>query len=52
MSEFKAEQIPCSCGGNLIPIYLYQKIKDESDDFEQTIHIEWKCEKCGKVVKK
>jgi len=52
MSEFKTEAVRCSCGGNLIPTYLYQKVKEKNDDFEQVIHIEWKCENCGKVVKK
>jgi len=52
MSEFKTEAIHCSCGGNLVPTYLYQKVNDKGDDFEQTIRITWKCEKCGKEVKK
>ena len=44
--------VKCSCGGTLVPTMLYQKIKDEDDVFEQTVRIEWKCETCGKVVKK
>jgi hypothetical protein len=51
-TDFQANALQCSCGGKLVPTYMQQIVRDKGDDFEQIIRAEWKCEKCGKVVKR